>query len=115
MMKIDSEPQVFETHDGNNDMDRWCIMGVTIRNKLARPILGTDYQVYFDETDIRTDESRMWSEKSKNILPHDSITYKTKIGYYYDLKNAYVKFTISNEEIIKKYFTPTSNLDKDNH
>lgn len=115
ILKIDGEPQVLEIHDGNNDMDSWCLMGITIQNKLARPISGSDYQVFFNEVDIRTDESRIWLEKGKDIPPHGSITYKNKVGYYYDLRNAYVKFTITNEEIIKKYVTPTSNTNKDKH
>lgn len=109
IMQIDEEPQVLETHDGNNNMDRWCVMGVTIQNKLARPISGSDYQVFFNEVDIRTDESRTWSEKGRDIPPHGSITYKNKVGYYYDLRNAYVKFTISDEEISKKYFVSKDN------
>lgn len=109
ILKIDGEPQVLEIHDGNNDMDSWCLMGITIQNKLARPISGSDYQVFFNEVDIRTDESRTWSEKGRDIPPHGSITYKNKVGYYYDLRNAYVKFTISDEEISKKYFVSKDN------
>lgn len=109
ILKIDGEPQVLEIHDGNNDMDSWCLMGITIQNKLARPISGSDYQVFFNEVDIRTDESRTWSEKGRDIPPHGSITYKNKVGYYYDLRNAYVKFTISDEEISKKYFISKDN------
>lgn len=109
IMQIDEEPQVLETYDGNNNMDRWCVMGVTIQNQLARSISGADYQVYFNEVDIRTDESRAWSEKGRDIPPHGSITYKNKVGYYYDLRNAYVKFTISDEEISKKYFVSKDN------
>lgn len=109
ILKIDGEPQVLGIHDGNNDMDSWCLMGITIQNKLARPISGSDYQVFFNEVDIRTDESRTWSEKGRDIPPHGSITYKNKVGYYYDLRNAYVKFTISDEEISKKYFVSKDN------
>lgn len=109
MLMVVSTPKVLETHDGYSDMDRWCIMRVTVHNKSAMHIMGSDYQVLFNGVDMRTEDSQTWSEKGKDLPPHGSVTFKYKVRYYYDLKKAYVNTTISNAEAFKKYVTSTGN------
>lgn len=101
-VKVVGDAKALESHDGENTIDIYGVLGYTVQNNTNMKIDGSDYKVYFSGTNRGFDYRE--SESGKDIAPHSTVVYKRVYSFYDIPGSAYVNFSLPQEELFKKYY-----------
>lgn len=83
-----------------------AIYGYTIENTSDQTIAGKDYVVVFNVYDMRMGNYNT-TENGKDVAPKSTVQILVPVVGYSDVEKAYVKFNLTDDQLIEKYFKPT--------
>lgn len=101
-VKVVGGPKALESHNGGYTMDMYGVLGYTVQNNTNMKVDGSDYKIYFRGTNRGIDYRE--SESGKDIPPHSTVVFERVCGFYDILGSAYVNFSLSQEDLFKKYY-----------
>ena len=101
-VKVVGGPKALESHNGGYTMDMYGVLGYTVQNNTNMKVDGSDYNIYFRGTNRGIDYRE--SESGKDIPPHSTVVFERVCGFYDIPGSAYVNFSLSQEDLFKKYY-----------
>lgn len=108
-LKVKDKPKIQKMSMGTFEMNG--IMGVTVENKSDFTVQGKDYYVVFEGYFAVQGyiEKETQKEKGKDIGSNETVNITTAYNDRHSRDKAYIKISISDEELFNKYFKGTGN------